>query len=409
MSRPSSQVLKVVLLVSCAHALVHLLEQSIASVELVISKEFALSLQASGLLGMALRLPYGLGAYGAGVLADRFGEKRILVIYLLGAALVMTGLAASGSVALIYAQLFGLGAFASMYHPAGLALLANQTTPTERSRALGLHGVFGSLGIASAPFIAGFLLTLRPGDWRGYYLLLAAICGTLGVLIWLLLKPVPHDQTGHDHETGLPIHDPAFDRKPYALLVTGTAVSGMVYGGVLHFLPRYLSEAHVFSTWATSADEAALGNYTAAVALVCGALGQWVAGRLASPERLPHQLALIYAMNIPFLAWMTFAEGTARLVAACLWAFFHFMNQPVYNSLLPEYLPRRRRSAGYGFSNLMGFGVGAVGPYIVAQCGVVLPDYTFSYLVLALLAGLAALLPLPLMRHRHRDRRSRNV
>lgn len=404
MNEHAGRVLKVVLLVSCAHALVHLLEQSIASVELVISHEFALSLQASGLLGMALRLPYGLGAYAAGVLADRFGEKRILVIYLLGAATMSVGLSTSGSVSIIYAQLFGLGAFASMYHPAGLALLANQTTPAERSRALGLHGVFGSLGIASAPFIAGFLLTLRPGDWRGYYLLLAAISGTLGLLVWWLLKPVPHDQNTQDHQTGLPLHDPAFDRKPYALLVIGTAVSGMVYGGVLHFLPRYLSEANVFSGWLTSADEAALGNYTAAIALICGAFGQWVAGRLATPNRLPLQLSAIYGLNIPFLIWMTFAEGTARLIAACLWAFFHFMNQPVYNSLLPEYLPRRRRSAGYGFSNLMGFGVGAVGPYIVAQCGVYFPDYTYSYLTLAGLAAIATVLPLPLIRHRHQER-----
>jgi predicted MFS family arabinose efflux permease len=178
----------------------------------------------------------------------------------------------------------------------------------------------------------------------------------------------------------------------------------MVYGGVLHFLPRYLSEANVFSGWLTSADEAALGNYTAAIALICGAFGQWVAGRLATPNRLPLQLSAIYGLNIPFLIWMTFAEGTARLIAACLWAFFHFMNQPVYNSLLPEYLPRRRRSAGYGFSNLMGFGVGAVGPYIVAQCGVYFPDYTYSYLTLAGLAAIATVLPLPLIRHRHQER-----
>ena len=47
----SNPVVRIILLVSCAHALVHLLEQSIASVEQVISTEFTLSFKESGFLG----------------------------------------------------------------------------------------------------------------------------------------------------------------------------------------------------------------------------------------------------------------------------------------------------------------------------------------------------------------------
>ena len=188
--RRSSQIVKLVLLVSCAHALVHVIEQSVASVELVISKEFRFEdLRQSGLLGLAIRLPYGLGAFFAGLLADRFGEKRILVLFLFGSAFVTGALSQANSLNLVYAEVFTLGCFASMYHPAGLALLANQTTSSERSRALGLHGVFGSIGIATAPFIAGFMLTVRPGDWRAYYLLLGGVSCVLAILVWRLLRP----------------------------------------------------------------------------------------------------------------------------------------------------------------------------------------------------------------------------
>ena len=143
-------------------------------------------------------------------------------------------------------------------------------------------------------------------------------------------------------------------------------------------------------------DEA-LGNYAAALALICGAFGQWTAGRLAKPRSLPVLLCVVYLANIPFLVWMTFAEGWQRLLAACLWAFVHFMNQPLYNSLIPEFLPRRRLSVGFGFSNMMGFGVGAFGPPLVALFDERFADYTFSYSALAVLALLAAMLPLPLM------------
>jgi MFS transporter, FSR family, fosmidomycin resistance protein len=416
----SSRIVKIILLVSCAHALVHLLEQSIASAELEISKDFDLTMEQSGYLGTALRLPYGLGAFFAGLLAARFGEKRILVLYLFGAAIVCVSFMLSTTPILVYSQLLTLGAFASMYHPAGLALLANETTPTERSRALGMHGVFGSLGIATAPFLAAMMLTWRPGDWKGYYLLLGLLSGALAVLVWLLLKPTDQhmldlESAATDVNSGnggtrslAAVESSPFQFWPYTLLVIGTALSGMVYGGVLHFLPRYLKESGAL-LWVEQATgqtipETALGNYAAALALICGAFGQWMAGRMAQPHSLPVLLAIVYAANIPFLIWMTFASGWQRLLAACCWAFVHFMNQPLYNSLLPEFLPRSRRSVGFGVSNMAGFGVGAIGPPLVAKFGTQFSDYTMSYSALAVLILIAAILPLPLMRAGFADR-----
>ena len=362
----------------------------------------------SGLLGTALRLPYGIGAFFAGLLADRFGEKRILVLYLFGAAFVSVSFVAGGGSSVVYAQMFALGVFASMYHPAGLAMLANETRPEERSRALGIHGVLGSIGIAAAPFIAGVMLSLRPGDWRGYYVLLGMISAFWGLLVWLWLKPVGHGAMENvsakcDERTVKSAGSSKlkFQVFPFALLVLGTALSGTVYGGVLHFLPRYLKESGAMWQFEMLSGhpipDSALGNYAAALALVCGAFGQWLAGRLARPDTLPRTLSLVYALNVPCLIWMTLAEGGIRLFAACLWAFVHFMNQPLYNSLVPEFLPRHRRSVGFGFSNMMGFGVGAIGPPLVAVFDERFADYTLGYTVLAGMAFIAALLPLPLM------------
>ena len=73
------------------------------------------------------------------------------------------------------------------------------------------------------------------------------------------------------------------------------------------------------------------------------------------------------------------------------------MNQPLYNSLLPEFLPRNRRSVGFGFSNMMGFGIGAFGPLLVASFDERFADYTISYSALAGLALAATVLPLPLL------------
>ena len=73
------------------------------------------------------------------------------------------------------------------------------------------------------------------------------------------------------------------------------------------------------------------------------------------------------------------------------------MNQPLYNSLLAEFVPRHRRSVGFGISNMLGFGIGAVGPALVGWFGVILDDHKASYAVLAVFALIASLLVLPLM------------
>lgn len=402
MSR-SSSVSRLILLVSCAHALVHLLELSLSSVEQVISDEFSLSPVQSGMLGSSLRLPYGLGALIAGLIADRFGEKRILVLYLFGAAITCVSFLSSSSYSMISVQMFSLGAFASMYHPAGLALLANETTLETRARALGTHGVFGSLGIAFAPLLAGVILSFRPGDWRGYYVLLGTISAALAVVLLVYLKPTrdPRAVIRQPEFTDRTHIETKFQLWPYVILIAGTGFAGTIYGGVLHFLPRYLKESAALDqleawTGMTISDEA-LGNYSAALALVCGAFGQWTAGRIARPKSLPLQLSCVYAANIPLLIWMAYATGTSRLIAASLWAFVHFMNQPLYNSLLPEFLPRHRRSVGYGLSNMMGFGIGAVGPPLVGLFDEWFSDYTISYLAMAGLAFIAAMLPLCLL------------
>jgi FSR family fosmidomycin resistance protein-like MFS transporter len=390
-NRPSSLIL-IILLVSAAHAMVHLLEQSIASVEMVICSDFGLDLRESGWLGLALRLPYGLGAIFAGLLADRYGEKRILVFYLLAAALTCFGFSAATDANLVYILLFGLGTCASMYHPAGLALLANSTTPATRARALGIHGVFGSLGIASAPFLAGLVLTLSEGAWKEYYLLLGLASAGLGVVIYQRLHPPPKQASSIPTQSAS--DDPhQFQWVPYLLLVSSAAISGLIYGGVLHFLPRYLEESGTLRG-ISGGSEASAGNFAAAIALACGAAGQWTAGRVAIARWLPVQLSVIYASNAPLLIWMTYADGTSRLVAAGIWAFFHFMNQPLYNALVAEFMSVGRRSFGFGFSNMMGFGVGAVGPSLIARYDTQLHDYTHGYLVLAGIAVAAAIIPL---------------
>jgi MFS family permease len=105
---------------------------------------------------------------------------------------------------------------------------------------------------------------------------------------------------------------------------------------------------------------------------------------------------LILLGQVPCLLWMSMAEGEMRLWAACAMALVHFMSQPVYNSMIARYVPDHRRSVGYGFSNMMIFGLGAIGPTLAGY----LESDRATYATLALFALVASLAALALqLRH----------
>ena len=380
------RLISLVVLVSCTHALVHLFELSIPSVELDVAKTYGVDRATTGLLSTTWRLPFGIGAFFAGWLVDHFGPRRMLSIYLFGCC--ATGLAVVVPLPLtaLFAVMFLMGSAASIYHPAGLSLLSFETTDETRARALGLHGIFGSAGIGGAPFVAAAVLALG-GSWRMLYLVLAIVAGVLGLLFLAQTKhrlvhdrhsPTRRPQTAEQLETRW---------SAYALLITIGTLQGFTYSAVLTFLRRFLAQMDWLSgAWAGS--DAAL---TGAVLLV-GCIGQFLAGTWARHRWLEAQLFAVIALTIPGMAWMSMARGVSQLISAALFVLFYFMHQPIYNTLVAKYTPPHRRSLAYGISFGMGLGVGGIGATFAGS----MPTLAGAYLVLAGIVATSALLTLVL-------------
>jgi MFS transporter, FSR family, fosmidomycin resistance protein len=384
---------RLILLVSLAHALVHIFEHSFACVEQLVVQDGAFEIadavrkQTSGQLGSTLRLPFGLCAMFAGWLADRYGSKRLLLIYLVGGSFAALLAWWSPTLAAMYASMFVLGMFASIYHPAGVSLIAHHTTPENRSLALGYHGILGSLGIAAGPFLAGAVLSTG-ATWRQYYLVLTVP----GILLALILRAML------SKEDDVILNEASDDADPhpednahwsaYATLMFVASLAGIVYAGILNFLPRYLD--------ATGLDfgipPESLRNYLTGAVLALGAIGQYTAGKLARPSTLEALMAGSFFATVPFVFWMGFAQGPARLLAAAGFAPLFFMHQPLFNSLIAKYVPRRRRSLCFGLSFTVGFGVGSIGPTV---SGLAKSDW-LNFSILGTLLTIAATLCLVL-------------
>ncbi len=366
----NSATFRIVILVSFAHALVHAFEVSLPSVEQMIGDDFQVSQERTGLLGTIWRIPFGCGAMLAGWFADRYGSKPMLLIFLGGCVATSVVAFASPTLDVLFATMFAMGCFASIYHPAGLALISRTTTPENRPAALGWHGILGSIGFTCSPLLAAVVFSGGSLSWRDYYLVLCIPATIIAILLAMTLKenrdpkPVPLREPNPQI---LPEPSEAeSSRIPgvfYFLVLIG-ALSGFVYAGFMHFLPRYLNTAF---TDFTDLPAEGVRNYLTAIVLGCAVIGQAVAGRFAQPGRMERQLCWVLLSNAPCLIAMALAHGPWRLAAACLFALIHFMNQPLYNSLIAQYVPSARRSMAYGFSNMMCFGIGALGPFFAGS------------------------------------------
>lgn len=395
---------RLVLLISCAHALVHTFELSLPAVEQMIGEEFSVGKDRTGALGTIWRLPFGLAAILAGWLADRYGSRLMLIVYLVGCSATAVLTWWSPTLGVLFPVMFAMGCFASIYHPAGLALISRETTPETRGAALGWHGILGSLGIAGAPFAAMLVFSTGAVSWRQYYLLLLIPAGIIaGVLSLSLARSrresaaLPEKATARE----IPGNKEPFLSRPFLILVASGALSGFVYAAFMHFLPRYLDNAGLRpADW----TPASFRNALAAAVLLCAAVGQAIAGRLCRPGRLEKLLVMVFLANVPPLVWMALADGYSRFMAACVLALIHFMNQPVYNSLIAQFIPHSRRSVGYGFSNMMCFGFGALGPLCAGLItsdltvgGAVIRSDTLVYGMLAVVATLAGVFAMVLV------------
>jgi MFS transporter, FSR family, fosmidomycin resistance protein len=380
--------LYLVLLVSSAHSLVHIYELALPSVEQQIAVEYFGADEVSGKamtgrLSNSWRLMWGFGAIVAGFLVDRFGARRLLAFYLLGCAGTCVLAATSSSQSSLFVAMIAMGAFASIYHPAGLSLISHETTALNRPKALGLHGIFGSAGISSAPLLAGVLFAAS-FSWRQIYWVLMVPGVILGlVFVWQAIRnPLIESHRVSTNKSDVSRARDDQDHVDWTSFFTLTvlaALQGFIYSALMSFLPRYLSGA---AEWfgSTSGD----GNFLAAGVLFAGCAGQAVAGRFAKSSILERQLAWITFGNIPFLIWMAFAESWDRVPAAGFLALVHFMHQPVYNSLIAKYTPRHRRSLCYGFSFAMGLGLGSFGAMFAGQ-------FQSDTIVYGTLAGVAGI------------------
>ncbi len=381
------------------HGLVHWYELSIPIFLVVWRDSFDVSIAFIGLIIALGYAPFGLGALPAGILADRFGPKRLILVCFVGMGLSFLVLALASSIYLIGVALVCWGIMASVYHPAGMSLIS--TGATRQGTVFAYHGIAGNVGITLGPFAAATLLLVF--EWQ----LVAALFAVPGIVAFLYGLRANFDTTAGvdseiDTDTGTPVTLPAFLSNSKTLLSSAFLIvfafvtfEGLFYRGILTFLPDILQGLDVMATVEGSGGLEGIepGDYIFVGLLVVGMAGQFVGGKLT--ERMPVERGMAGIFLVLALLALAFVPvsnlGLWPLLVLCgLLGFFLFAIQPFYQVAVAQYTPPETRGLSYGYTYLGEFGVGAasiaIGGFVIGGFGLFA---FFAVLALFALTGTA--------------------
>ena len=231
-------------------------------------------------------LAWGLAGPVAGMLADRYGAFRVLIVGslfyaagLVGMALATSGLAFTGSAGLLLGMAQSGTTYAVIY-----GVIARNVAPEKRSWAMGVAAAAGSFGQFLMVPVENWLISAW--GWENALFVLACLALAIMPLAFGLREP-KQAPTGHQQSVVSALRE-AFGYRSFNLLMAGYFVCGfqVVFIGV--HMPSYLKDKGLGPEVATIAL-ALIGLFNVFGTYAAGALG----------NRLPKRyiLATIYALR----------------------------------------------------------------------------------------------------------------
>jgi sugar phosphate permease len=224
-----------------AYLLCYMDRMAIATAIPFMAKDFGLSPLGMGGVLSAFFIGYALMQLPGGLLADRFGPRRVMILAIVGWSFftLLTGLASSLPVLLGIRVLFG--ASEGPFPPSASKTIALWFAPDEVGRANGLILAAVQIGAAIAPLCVAWIIV--EWGWRAvfYWLLVPGLI--LALLVWTVVKDAPAQLAPAPH---MRVREVLKMR-----VVRWSAVTIFLWSiaawGLMNWLPTYLLQARGFS------------------------------------------------------------------------------------------------------------------------------------------------------------------
>ncbi len=265
----------------------------------VLSGDFGLSLVEGGLLLGMFQVALMAAGIVAGMMADRFGQRRVMAIGLVIAAIgsALGAMAGSGAQLLASRAVESAG-FMAMVLP-GPALLGRMVDSRRLRATMGLWACYMPTGM-------GLVLLLGPividaVGWRALWWAFTLLPLGLAALVWHRVEPDQPHRTGADGEhRAAPLVIATLTCPGCWLLAGAFACYAGQWMSVFGFLPTFYRGQGLTSATA--------GLLTAIGALV-NVTGNFGSGLLLQRGIAAHRLLLLASLTMLACAWILFGSG----------------------------------------------------------------------------------------------------
>lgn len=367
------------------HSMSHIFMLLYPTVVLALEKEFNQSYGELLVLMTLGNVLFGVAALPAGWLGDRWSTLGMMIIFFLGlgASSVFTGfMSTTGGLVL---GLACIGLFASIYHPVGMAWLVKNSE--NKGRALGINGVFGSLGVATAALIAGILTDTI--SWRAAFIVPGIVALIVGVaLIYCARRGLVSASSGDVKPFVKP---PGSDMKRVFIVLSFTMLlNGIIYQSVSSALPKILAEGVPDWTGGTAAGAGVLVSIVYFSAMIASLLGGYLSDRFP----VKNLYIVTTVLQVPLYALAASLMHLPLLFVITMGAVFSTIAVPTENVLLTRYTPERWRATAFGAKFVLALGLGALGVPLVAYIRDSTGGFYAFYMLLAGIALLIAIIAL---------------
>ncbi len=352
-------------------------------------------------LGTIVGAGYALSGFGAlpsGIVVDHVSSKLLVIASMAGMGGAFLIVAIAPNVIILTVGLLAWGLAASLYHPAGLALISRGAK--QRATSFAYHGAAGNVGVATGPLLATVLLVFF--DWRLVAALLA-LPVVAGILVASRLRfdetaGTAERQSGSDGETldgidGLGAfvsRTKVLFTSAFALVFLIGILYGIYYRGAFTFLPDVLAGLPLFESVTVRGFSLEPSRYVYSGLLLLGGIGQFVGGTVT--DRIRTEYALLGGYGVLIAVGLTFIPAAQLglvplLFVGALLAFFVYVVAPINQEAISKYSPAGSRGLSFGYTYAGLYGIGAVG---ATMAGVVLTRWSAGALF-AILAGVACM------------------
>jgi MFS family permease len=307
-------------------------------------------------LGTAMFVTYGLGALPMGWLADRLGRRALMVAFFLGTGFFMAAAGFMDSPLGVGIALGLMGCFSAIYHPIGTAVLV-EAAGEKVGRAMGINGVFGNLGVATAPVVTAFVAVTL--GWRWAFILPGVACFLVGLAY--MREPDFDAVKAGGGARPFPEIPRALVRRAVFILLSIAAVSGLVFNAYTLLIPKLMEER-----LAGSPELLPVVGLLAFLATICGGATQYTVGRMIDSRTLKRVFMPLGIAVVPGLLALSFLDGwlvlpVAGLVAACV-----FGQVTVNETMTARYVAPALRAKLYSIRFTVGFLGAAIAAPLIA-------------------------------------------